>query len=512
MSCEVKLLTRVYCGTLRPCMRRDEYALAEALKASAARRSLNHGLQVHAVMVKSGFCGFTVLMTALMDFTIKCNSLDHARRLFDEMLDRDVVSWTSMVVGYARHQNYEEALLLFRRLVVSETAPNAYSFSGALSACSGLQALKQGRQIHAQLLVSGLLAFGPTVQNSLLNMYVKCQSLKCAKALFCSMSGRGIVAWNELISGYVQCGQGEEALKILGTMVSAGIKPDDFTYATCANACAALATLWQGSQIHACIVKSGLQSDLVIGNALIDMYAKCGCVPSAKLVFDHMPLKDTAIWTAAISALGQCGHVEDAILMFQQMHASMPKPDKITYLAMLSACNHGGLVNMGSHFFRRMTEEDAILAEPEHYACMVDVLCRKGRLTEALDFIEQMAMKANARIWNSFLSSCRMYGDVRLAKFAAAKILELDPDNNSSHVLLSNMHAAESDWKETLEIRERMKSTHVKKEPGCSWVEVKNGIHVFLTAHASHPEMNEILRTLHRLYSCLHGGEDCNEP
>ncbi|XP_058101674.1 pentatricopeptide repeat-containing protein At2g13600-like [Magnolia sinica] len=505
-----KLLTN-RCSPLHRCMQQekegsvgpDEFALADALKTSAALRSLNHGNQIHAIIVKSGFCRFTVLMTALMDLNLKCSSLPDARRLFDEMSDRDVVSWTSMIVGYVQHQHYDESLGLFKSMVESDTNPNGYSFSGALTACSRLQALRQGKQIHAQVVVSGLLVLESILQNSLLSMYVKCQSLYCAQMLFDLMSVKGIIAWNEMISGYMQCGQGEEALGLLALMVSTGIKPDDFSYAICTNACAALASLSQGSQIHACIVRNGFQSDLVIGNALVDMYAKCGCVDSAKLVFNLMPFKDAVLWTAAISAFGRCGHVEEAIVMFEQMRKLRVKPDKITYLAMLSACSHGGLVDSGWHYFRSMTEGDLIPAEPEHYACMVDILCRRGCLAQALEFIKQMPLKPNIRIWSSFLNSSKMLGDVRLAEFAAAKLLELDPENHSNYVILSNMYAAGNDWKETLKIREKMKSAHTKKEPGCSWVEVKNGIHVFLTADPSHPEMGEILWTLNRLNTCL---------
>ncbi|KAJ8626188.1 hypothetical protein MRB53_019495 [Persea americana] len=481
----------------------DEYALSNALKASAALKSLRTGRRIHARVVKLGFCQFTILMTALTDLYLKCSSLLEARKLFNEMSERDVVTWTSMVVGYAQHEHHEESLILFRRMIISSISPNGYSFSGALSACAGLGYLKKGKQIHAQVIVSSISGIELILQNSLLNMYLKCQSLDSAQRLFDSMPRKGIITWNEMISGHLQWGQGEAALKFMVSMISEGIQPDDFSYAICANACAALASMRTGSQIHASVVKSGFHSDMVIGNAIIDMYAKCGCVDSAKLVFDLMPSKDTFLWTAMISALGRYGRVDEALQMFERMRDSDVRPDEITYLALLSACSHGGVVEQGWRCFRWMTEEDSIPAKPEHYACMVDALCRSGCLDEASRFIEQMKLEPCIGVWSSLLNSCRMYGNVKLAELAARKLLELDPENHSNYVILSNVYAAENEWEETWKIRESMKGKNTKKEPGCSWVEVNSGIHVFLTADRSHPHISEILGTLLRLNATL---------
>ncbi|RWR89563.1 pentatricopeptide repeat-containing protein, mitochondrial-like protein [Cinnamomum micranthum f. kanehirae] len=449
----------------------DEYALSNALKASAALKSLRTGRRIHARVVRLGFCQFTILMTALTDLYIKCSSLLEARKLFDEMSERDVVTWTSMVVGYVRHERHEESLSLFRHMIISGISPNGYSFSGALSACAGLGYLKQGKQIHAQVIVSSISGIELILQNSLLNMYLKCQSLDSAQRLFDSMPRKGSITWNEMISGHLQWGQGEAALKFMVSMISEGIQPDDFSYAICANACAALASMRTGSQIHASVVKSGFHADTVIGNAIVDMYAKCGCVDSAKLFFHLIPSKDTFLWTAMISALGRYGRVEEALQMFERMRDS--------------------------------DEEDSIPAKPEHYACMVDALCRSGCLDEAIRFIEQMKLEPCIGVWSSLLNSCRMYGNVKLAELAARKLLELDPENHSNYVILSNVYAAENEWEETWKIRESMKGKNTKKEPGCSWVEVNSGIHVFLTADRSHPHISEILGTLLRLNATL---------
>ncbi|KAF9587082.1 hypothetical protein IFM89_039690 [Coptis chinensis] len=478
--------------------RPDEYALANALKA-APLVSI-HGRKIHAVVVKLGFCRFTILMTALMNFNLKCGNLDGATKVFDDMPDRDVVSWTSMIVGYTQHHRYKHSLDALRSMIAASVVPNGYSFSGALTACSRLQALSQGQQIHAFVLTSGALPVDTVVQNSLLHMYLRCHCIEHARNLFDSaMDKRNIIAWNDMMSGHLQCGQGDETLRLFALMASQAVKPDDFSYAICTDACASLPSMQQGSQIHACILKNGFQSDLVIVNALVNMYGKCGCIDSAKLVFDVSPSKDRLLWTTMISALSTNGKVKEVLALFEQMRTLNIKPDEVTYLVVLSACSHGSLVGHGCQYFRLMAEDSSITVSQEHYSCMVDLLCRSGYLLEAFGFIKQMPLKPGIRVWSTYLGFCRMHGNIELAQIAADQLLELDSKNLSQFVSLSNIYASECNWNETMKIRDLMKSNHIKKEPGCSWIELKSGLHVFLATVQSHYDINEILLTLNRL-------------
>ncbi|XP_026449930.1 pentatricopeptide repeat-containing protein At2g13600-like [Papaver somniferum] len=478
----------------------DEYSLCNALK-NATFESCNTGKQIQAVIIKDGFHKFTILMTALMNFNLKCGNLRDARGVFDEMSERDVVTWTSMIVGYVQNKHFDASLRLFKKMIEFDVIPNGYSFSGALSACSGLQDVKLGKQVHAHVLISGVLDGNVVLQNSLLNMYSRCKCLASGRNLFDLMMVKDMIAWNEMMSSYLQCEQGEEALKLFASMVSQGLKPDKFSYSVSVDACASLVSIPQGDQVHGCILKTGFQSDLIIRSSLVNMYAKCGCVDSAKLVFDAMPTKDTLLWTTMISAYGRNGQVEEVLAMFEKMLELKINPDGITYLAVLSSCSHGGMVEKGWKYFRLMTEDNLVSAGPEHYSCMVDLLCRSGLLLEALEFIKDIPSRPSISVWCSFLSSCKLYGDIELAQFASDKILELNPQNTSSFVVLSNMHAAEFGWDETEKIRKTMKNDHVKKEPGCSWVELKNGVHVFLTSDKSHPEVCEILFAVKSLMS-----------
>ncbi|WOL15735.1 pentatricopeptide repeat-containing protein [Canna indica] len=454
----------------------DEYSLSKFIKTLADVPSPNHFKSIHSSIIKLGFSRFAVVMTGLIGLALKCGALHDADKLFDDMPQKDVVAWTSMIVGHARHGRCEDSISFFRRLLASGTAPNWYSFSGALSACSGLgvEALGYGKQIHVQVLKSSFLGpVDPIVHHGLLDMYSKCHCLVYVQRLFDSMAVKSLVAWNLMMSAYLRCGQAEEALKLFNSMVAHGVKPGDFTYAICVDACAAHASIKQGTQLHASILKSGFDHDLVIRNSMVDMYSKCGCIGSAKAVFEAMPSRDPVLWTTMISAYGRCGCVSDAIEMFEKMIQMNIKRDEVAYLAVLSACSHAGLLSKGWQYFQLMFEEEhTVVAESEHYGCMVDLLCRSGRSEEALDFIEHMPFEANVAIWSTLLHSCRMYGNAKLGQFAASQMSRIDPEFHSNWVLLSSIHAAESEWDTTWKIRESMKDENVKKDPGFSWIEL----------------------------------------
>lgn len=257
-----------------------------------------------------------------------------------------------MVTGHAHLGHHRHSLSFFRRMVGCNVAPNGYSFSGALVACSGLGALRLGQEIHAQAIkMSSWGHVDGVVCNGLIGFYAKCFVVRYAKRVFGLMPERGVFTWNEIMSGYLFNGKGELALKSLVLMVVEGVRPDEYSYAICVDSCASLALMRQGVQIHSCLVKSGFDRDLVVRNSLLDMYAKCGCVASAKLVFDGMPSRDPLLWTAMVSAFGKCGFVREGIATFEEMGRLGIARDGIAYLAVLSACSHGGLVKEGWHYF-----------------------------------------------------------------------------------------------------------------------------------------------------------------
>ncbi|KAL5230536.1 hypothetical protein ABZP36_029312 [Zizania latifolia] len=481
----------------------DATSLAGALKAAAAGRSAAHVRPLHGILLRLGLSSSAILATSLAQVALRCGLPGYARELFDEMPRRDVVSWTSLITGYAHQGLYGDSLALLRRMVASGVVPNGYSLSGALLACAGVgrAALACGKEIHARVFKLSLHApVDPVVENGILDMYTRCGKVEHAMRLFGVMLVRDIVAWNSMMVGCLRSGQAEEALGLFTSMVSCGVDADGFSYAIFVDACGELALLKQGMQVHAKVIRGGFESDVVVRNSLVDMYAKCGCVNSAELVFRDAISSDAVLWTTMILAYGKFGRVHDAVCMFDRMSQLGIKRDGVAYLAVLSACSHGGLVKEGWYYFRLMLHgQTSVKVQPEHYGCMADLLCRSGYLEEALDFITNMPFESSVAAWSALLNSCRIHGNAKLGQLAASRLLQLDPENHSNWVALSNAHALESDWHETWMIRESMSIECVKKEPGCSWVELHDGVHVFLMADQSHPELVNVLQTLDSL-------------
>ncbi|KAJ1261746.1 hypothetical protein BS78_09G055000 [Paspalum vaginatum] len=481
----------------------DATSLAGALKAAAARRSASHVGPLHAVLVKLGLSANAILATSLAHLALRCGLPRYARDLFDEMPRPDVVSWTSLLTGHAHQGLHREALALLRRMVGSGVQPNGYSLSGGLLACGGVGpgALALGKEIHAGVVKMSLHGpVDPVVVNGVLDMYSRCGSIEYASRVFRVMQVRNVVAWNSMMAALLGSGQAEEALRLFVSMVSCEVAVDGFSFSIAVDACGKLAVLKQGMQVHARIFGGGYESDVVLRNSLVDMYAKCGCVDSAELVFKEVPSQDAVLWTTMIAAYGRFGRVQDAVSMFDRMAQLGIKQDELAYLAVLSACSHNGLVREGWHYFNLISDgQRSVEVQPEHYGCMADLLCRRGYLEEALEFIENMPFDSSAAAWSALLNSSRIHGNARLSQLAASRLLKLDPENHSNWVALSSVHASENDWHETWTIRESMSRECVKKEPGCSWVELCDGVHVFLMADQSHPELFQILQSLDSL-------------
>ncbi|XP_047043141.1 pentatricopeptide repeat-containing protein At2g13600-like [Lolium rigidum] len=481
----------------------DATSLAGALKSAATRRSANHVKPLQALLLKLGLSASAILSTSLAHLALRCGLPGYARLLFDEMPRRDVVSWTSLITGHAHQGLHADSLSLFRRMVESGVAPNGYTLSGGLLACAGVgqAALAIGKEIHARVVKMSM--YGPVdsvVENGVLDMYTRCGNVDCARRVFRVMAARDIVAWNSMMAGCLGSGQPEEAVALFASMVSFGVGTDGFSCAIIVDACGELALLKQGMQVHARVIRGGFEWDMVVRNSLVDMYAKCGCVDSAELVFKGAPSLDSVLWTTMISAYGKSGRAQDAVSMFDRMAHLGIKRDGVAYLAVLSACSHGGLVREGWHYFKVLFDgQSSVKLQPEHYGCMADLICRRGCLQDALEFIESMPFDSSVAAWSALLNSCRIYRDAKLGQLAASRLLELDPGNHSNWVALSSIHALEGDWHETWMIRESMNKEWVKKEPGCSWVELQDGVHVFLMADQSHPELVSVLQTLDSL-------------
>eukprot|EP01018_Ginkgo_biloba_P013169 Gb_21054 [translate_table: standard] len=472
---------------------------ASVLPACANSAALEQGMEIHEKIIKSGFQSDVFVESALVDMYAKCGYIEKARNIFDKMHQQNAISWTAMIAGYVQNGQGVEALNLFRQMQVAGVKPNSNTFATVLAACANSTALEQGMEIHENIIRNGFQS-DVFVDSALVDMYAKCGSIKKARDVFDKMHQRNVVSWTAMIAGYVQNGQAVEALHVFQQMQLSGVKPDLNTFASVLPACANLAALEQGMEIHECLTKSGFVSDVFVDNALIDMYAKCGSIEKARNLFDKMHHRDVVSWTTIIAGYAMHGHSKEALKLFEQMQLSGMKPNHITLVCVLSACCHAGLVDKGWQYFDWMSEYYHITPTMKHYVCMVDLLGRAGHLDKAKHFINKMPIEPDAIVWSCLLGACKIHNNIELGEYVAELLFELDPKNAAPYVLLSNIYAAAGRWEDSENVRRMMKDKKVKKKPGCSWIEVNKQVHAFVVGDRSHPQTQKIYTKLDRLF------------
>lgn len=322
--------------------------------------------------------------------------------------------------------------------------------------------------------------------------------MKAARLMFSNMMEKNVVCWNVLIAGYTQNGENEEAVRLFLLLKRESIWPTHYTFGNLLNACANLADLKLGRQAHTQILKhgfwfqSGEESDIFVGNSLIDMYMKCGMVEDGCLVFERMVERDVVSWNAMIVGYAQNGYGTNALEIFRKMLVSGQKPDHVTMIGVLSACSHAGLVEEGRRYFHSMRTELGLAPMKDHFTCMVDLLGRAGCLDEANDLIQTMPMQPDNVVWGSLLAACKVHGNIELGKYVAEKLMEIDPLNSGPYVLLSNMYAELGRWKDVVRVRKQMRQRGVIKQPGCSWMKIQSHVHVFMVKDKRHPRKKDI--------------------
>eukprot|EP01018_Ginkgo_biloba_P037424 Gb_17094 [translate_table: standard] len=468
------------------------------IPACAHLGALQQGKCVHEYTIRNGFDSDVSVGNSLVAMYAKCGNLHIARQLFDKMPTRDVVSWSAMIGGYTQNGHAPEALALFNQMQQADVKPNSVTMLSVLSACAQSGALQQGKWIHDYIGRNGFES-DVSVWNSLIDMYAKCGSMELACQLFDKMSKRDVVSWNAMIVGYAQNGHAKEALTLFYRMQQAEVTPDSFTMVSVLLACAHLGALQQGQLMHDYIIKSGLESDVFVGTALIDMYAKCGTIDIARQYFDHMLYRDVVSWSAMIAGYGMHGHGEDALALFFQLQQTGTKPDNIIFISVLSACSHAGLVDEGWQLFYYMSRDYSITPRVEHYACMVDLLGRAGKLYEAQHFIRNMPLEPNVDVWGALLGACKIHNNIDLGERVAEYLFDLETKDAGHYILLSNIYAAAGKWDDAAKVRKMMKERGLRKTPGCSLIEVDKKVHAFFVGDKSHPQSEEIYATLESL-------------
>ncbi|KAJ4962939.1 hypothetical protein NE237_022878 [Protea cynaroides] len=471
----------------------DPISYSELIKCCIARGTIEEGKLVHRHIWSNVDGPKLFLNNVLLSMYVKFNLLDEARNLFDKMVERNVVSWTTMIAAYSNNKINHDALNFLILMCREGVRPNMFTFSSVLRACDGLSTLWQ---LHCCIIKVGLDS-DVFVRSALIDIYSKCGELHSGLCVFEEMITGDLVVWNSIIGAFAQNGNGDEALNLFKSMKRAGFPANQATLTSVLSACTGLALVELGRQVHAHIVK--FKRDLILNNALLDMYCKCGSLEDANSTFNRMPERDVISWSTMISGLAQNGRSGEALDLFELMKVSGPKPNYITMVGVLFACSHAGLEEDGWHYFRSMNITFGINPGREHYGCMVDLLGRVGKLDEAIKFIHEMGCGADAVTWKSLLGACRIHRNTSLAIYVAKKILELEPHDGGPYILLSNIYANSQMWEDAAKVRRIMRDKGVQKEPGCSWIEVGKQVHAFVYGDKSHPLMDKVILELKQL-------------
>ncbi|OVA03279.1 Pentatricopeptide repeat [Macleaya cordata] len=394
------------------------------------------GAEIHGRTLKLGFDGYQFVQNSLIYMYSQCGYLDLARFIFNEMSEKTIASWNTMIAAYDRINDFESANSLLQLI----PEKNVVSW------------------------------------NTLIGRYVKLGDIKASRKVFEEMLERDAVSWNSMIAGYVQIKDYKGALELFGEMQVNRVEPTEITLISVLGACAETGSLVIGKEIHEFLKVNEFKIEGFLGGALVDMYAKCGNLNSAREVFNGMKMKHVSCWNSMIMALAVHGYCEEALELFSvmEMRQNEAKPNRITFIGVLIACSHKGLVEEGREFFRRMIEEYRIRPDMKHYGCMVDLLSRWGLLDEAYQIIKTMPFDANSVLWRTLLGACRVHGNVELAEEAFRKLAELEPLSDGDFVLLSNIYAESERWEDVERIRKEMIDFGVSKRPGSSHIHTLN--------------------------------------
>ncbi|XP_011620964.2 pentatricopeptide repeat-containing protein At1g71490 [Amborella trichopoda] len=508
----------------------DNFTFPSVLKACGEESDLRMGREIHKCVERSCLNWSVFVHNSLVAMYAKCGEIKTARKVFDEMMERDVISWNAIIGGYAQLGQWNEAFQMFDSMHTNGLEANTVTWNtvlggnvqtrnhiGALrlishmrcklveldyvtltiglSACSHMGCVKLGKEIHAST-IRFLFYDIETITNALITMYSRCGALDDAYILFMRIKSRSLITWNAMIAGYAHSALCEETSFLFREMVFSDYKPNFVTIASVLPLCARVANLQHGKELHSYIIKNKFEPHLLIWNSLVDMYAKSGRISESHKLFDRMQERDEVTYTVLIAGYGMQGKGNEALKLFNEMLKHKIKPDHITMVSVLSACSHSGLVAQGRWHFERMITDHGIMPRMEHYACMVDLFGRAGLLKEAEEIMKGMPFEPTSAMWTTLIGACRIHGNTEVGGWAAEKLLDMRPENPGYYVLIANMYAAAGFWDKLASVRIMMRDRGLRKAPGCTWIEVNNIFHPFLVGDTSNPQAREIYATL----------------
>lgn len=515
----------------------NDYSLFHLVRASVDLGRVSYCQQLHSYVLKSGFVSSVFVSTALMGLYRRIDSLRDAHKAFGDIPQPSVVSWNSLISGYVQSGQYLKALSLFLELCRSDIYANAYSFTLALAACGQLGLLQLGKSIHSTIVKDGLEC-SVIIANCLIDMYGKCGFVEDAIRVFNEMIDKDIISWNsviaastrtgnlelafgffrqlsnpdtisynELINGIAHFGDIEDALKILSNMPdpnssswnsiltgyvnrnrvpealdffskmqSEDVLMDEYTYSIILSGIAGLSALTWGMLIHCCTIKQGLDASVVVVGALIDLYSKCGQVKISESIFSSLRKRNLVTWNAMITGYARNGDLTKVIELFEELKTARDlKPDAVTFLNVLAACSHNEIsFDKAVRYFESMIKDYVIEPTVEHCCSMIRLMGQRGEVSRAGRMIYELGFGSYGVVWRALLCACGACRDLGVARIAAAKVITLEGDNDYVYVMLSNLFACEGKWEEASVVRKFMRDRGLRKEAGCSWIEVEN--------------------------------------
>ncbi|KAF9611886.1 hypothetical protein IFM89_036669 [Coptis chinensis] len=506
---EPELAIRVFLELLESGAYPTNYTLGAVVSACSSLYLVGMGKQIHGYIVKYNIESDTSTGNAICSLYSKCRRFDLAVKAFRRIPEKNVISWTTMISACGDNGDAMLGLKIFVEMLLDGVEPNEFTLTSVLSLCCVMQALEFGEQVHSLSIKFGCVSNLP-VKNSIMYLYLRSGKTDEAQKLFSAMETISLVTWNAMIAGYAQMMENEknvlkaqhsgtDALNIFLKLNRSSLKPDLFTFSSILTVCSSLVAIEQGEQIHAQTIKTGFLSDIVVGSALVNMYNKCGSIEKATRAFVEMPTRTLISWTSMITGYAQHGRSAQALQLFEDMRLAGERPNKITFVGVFSACSHAGMVDQAMRYFKMMKKEYRIKPVVDHFACLVDMFVRLGRLQDAFDFIEKMEFEPNEFIWSILIAGCRSHGNMDLGFYAAERLLELKPKDFETYVLLLSMYLSAGRWKDVSKVRKLMKDENLGKVTDWSSISIKDKVHSFRPDDRSQSHSTEIYKLLDNL-------------
>ncbi|KAK9085965.1 hypothetical protein Sjap_026376 [Stephania japonica] len=443
----------------------DDYTFSSLIKCCSINNGVWEGRLIHGLVLRIGVLGFVFVGTSLVDFYGKIGEIGSARKVFDEMPERNVVSWTAMVVGYLSLGDLRSARVVFDEMPLRDCAATA-AWNAMVDGYVKCGDLDSARKVFDEMPERNVVSF-----TCLIDGYAKAGDMESARDLFDRAPRRDVVAWSALISGYVQNGNADRAVEMFVEMCKENVKPDEFAMVNLMSACSQIGSSDLALWVDSYVTRNSIDlSRPHIAATLIDMNAKCGNMDRATCLFEEMPKRDLVLYCSMIQGLSIHGRGALAVQLFSRMLEEGLVPDEVAFTVVLTACSRAGLVEEGMHHLCSMKNDYGLVPSPDHYACIVDLLGRAGHLEAAYELIESMPVEPHASAWGALLGACRLHCNIKFGEMVAGKLFQLEPRNPSNYVLLSNIYANANRWTDVLELRNRMREGCLRKIPGQSWI------------------------------------------